>query len=962
MTKFIFLTLLILSAMNLSGCSVFENLTKPTELKNQTLANLKPANVRVLGNENITTDYDQVMQKYRAYLEVSEDAELRVRTHHRIANLRLQKDQSLWDKTYSIDQLDSHLKPDLKTEKQTADVGNDELAVIDYGRESIADYEALLAEYPDRNDNDIALYQLAKAYSLAAEPFETIRVLESLAANFPESDYFLESLFRLGEIYYANGVYDLSEASFQRVIEFGPAENKYFVSAGYLIGWTQFKQNNYQQSLISFTQLLDAEFPNKQSLASASISQQDMLSDILRIMAITFDYLGDWQNIDEFYTQQGERHYEYKVYETLAAQYYNKKYFKSGASTLRAFIKRYPNDDLAPVFYQRLITGYAQARYPTLLRKHKKIYVDTFGVDSPYFKTHNQDVQNIIKPALASYLWDLARFNHAWGQSLKNKKEKNARLQDAIHWYTTYIKSFPEASDAAKAHFLLAEVAYQTGQYPLAKDHYEIVAYQYPEYEKSAEAGYAAILTYSKHKPKASEKAAWRQLTVASAMRFVQEFPNDDRRGQVLVNTAEMLLADRNFEQALATANLAWQSEGVLSDRHRYGAALVRGHSSFELEQFIEAESAILEALNYSQIKPLVRKDLREKLAASVYKQGEMAQLAGDHELAVQSWLRIAQLVPESDIKISAEFDAATLLMAAEKYDQAVPVLLAFRKSYPKHRLLKDIPSKLIVAYESQENWRDAAFELQKIWQQKGDKDQQRIALFQSAEYFEKANDLDNALAMYKRYAHDYKRPFNPAIEAHHKLDQIYLSQNETTKRLFWLNKIVWLHLGAKQDKTDRSKYLAAKAAYELAENERIKYDRVNITLPLAVSINKKNALMQAALERYTQAVQIGVLEFTTSATYRIAELYSQFSKRLMASERPNGMDELELEEYVFLLEDQAFPLEEAAIEVHQTNAGRTFDGLYDEWVKKSYGSLAKLMPAQYAKFEKQVSYVDAIR
>jgi hypothetical protein len=119
---------------------------------------------------------------------------------------------------------------------------------------------------------------------------------------------------------------------------------------------------------------------------------------------------------------------------------------------------------------------------------------------------------------------------------------------------------------------------------------------------------------------------------------------------------------------------------------------------------------------------------------------------------------------------------------------------------------------------------------------------------------------------------------------------------------------------------------------------------------------------MQAALERYTQAVKIGVLEYTTSATYRIAELYSQFSRSLLESERPAGLDELALEEYGYLLEDQAFPLEEAAIEVHQTNAGRTFDGLYDQWVRQSFSSLAELMPAQYARFEKQVTYVDAIR
>ena len=928
----------------LSGCSIFDSFTEQESLSNKTLDNLTPANLRLMENEDIDIDHDEVMEKYRAYLDVSTDEELRIRTHHRIANLRLQKDEFMMASGDLIDQSDA------------------ENFALDAGREAIVDYENLLAKYPDRNDNDLALYQLAKAYSLAGEPFETIRVLEQLTELYPRSDLYLESLFRLGEIYYSNGVYDLAENSYQRVISRGDTANKYYLSAMYLVGWSQFKQNSYEKSLLSFTSVLDYEFPTSEDIASASISQLGMLKDILRIMAITFDYQGDWENVNEFYENIGRRHYEYRVYDTLASQYYDKKYYKSGASTLRAFIKRYPKDILAPVFYQRLVEGYAIARYPTLLRKHKKIFVETFGVGREYWESHDLAVRETIKPALSAYIWDLARFNHAWGQRSKNNKEKIERLKEAISWYDEYIRSFPNADDAAKAHFLLAEVAYQTKQYPLAKDHYEIVAYQYPDYEKAAESGYAAILTYSKHKPKKSEQLIWRQLTVASAMRFVQEFPEDERRGQVLVNTSEMLLAGKYYEQALATANLAWKSEGNLSSRHRYGAALVKSHSSFHLEQFVEAENAIIEALGYEKIKYRSRKDLREKLAASVYKQGEMAKASGDNALAVKNWLRIAKLVPESDIKVSAEFDAATLLMTEGKYEEAVPVLLGFRKTYPNHRLVKDIPSKLIIAYESQENWHGAAFELQKIWQQGGNKDQSRIALFQSAEYFEKANDLDNALAMYKRYAHDYKRPFNPAVEAHHKLDSIYLAQGDDIKRLFWMNKIVWLHLGAKKDKTDRSKYLAAKASYELAENERIKYEKIKITLPLDKSITKKNKRMKAALERYTQAVKIGVLEFTTSATFRIAELYSQFGKGLLSSERPPGLDELELEEYGYLLEDQAFPLEETAIEVHQKNAGRTFDGLYDQWVRKSYDSLAKLMPAQYAKFEKQVSYVDAIR
>ena len=286
--------------LTLSGCSLFESFSEPMQLSDQTLQNMKPLKVRLMANEDSVISHDEVMEKYRAYLEVSEDAELRVRTHHRIANLRLQKDEFIWEGGDESDE--AKLK----------------IAEADFGRESIEDYESLLAQYPDRNDNDLALYQLAKAYSLAGEPFEVIRVLEQLAELYPRSNYYLESLFRLGEVYYANGVYDLAENAYQRLIERGSDGNKYHLSAMYLIGWAQFKQNDYDDSLLSFTQVLDSEFPTEDDILSASISQQDMMKDILRIMAITFDYQGDWENISQFYAGLGGRHYEHLVYDTLA--------------------------------------------------------------------------------------------------------------------------------------------------------------------------------------------------------------------------------------------------------------------------------------------------------------------------------------------------------------------------------------------------------------------------------------------------------------------------------------------------------------------------------------------------------------------------------------------------------------------------------------------------------------------
>ena len=59
-----------------------------------------------------------------------------------------------------------------------------------------------------------------------------------------------------------------------------------------------------------------------------------------------------------------------------------------------------------------------------------------------------------------------------------------------------------------------------------------------------------------------------------------------------------------------------------------------------------------------------------------------------------------------------------------------------------------------------------------------------------------------------------------------------------------------------------------------------------------------------------------------------------------------------EREQFDALLEEQANPFEEQAINIHEVNAKRTVDGLYDESVRRSFQALAELSPARYAKSE----------
>ena len=80
--------------------------------------------------------------------------------------------------------------------------------------------------------------------------------------------------------------------------------------------------------------------------------------------------------------------------------------------------------------------------------------------------------------------------------------------------------------------------------------------------------------------------------------------------------------------------------------------------------------------------------------------------------------------------------------------------------------------------------------------------------------------------------------------------------------------------------------------------------------------------------------------------------MYRTLASDLMASDRPSGLNDLELEQYDILLEEQAYPFEEQAIDVFETNAKRSWKGTYDEWVQASFTQLEELLPSRYRKPE----------
>ena len=147
-----------------------------------------------------------------------------------------------------------------------------------------------------------------------------------------------------------------------------------------------------------------------------------------------------------------------------------------------------------------------------------------------------------------------------------------------------------------------------------------------------------------------------------------------------------------------------------------------------------------------------------------------------------------------------------------------------------------------------------------------------------------------------------------------------------------------------------------------LAESALQEFESIKLTLPLQASLQRKRAAMDKALTAYQDAAQSGVAEIATEATHRVGSIYLTLSRDLMASQRPAGLSALELEQYELLLEEQAFPIEEQAIDVFETNVARMDQGVYNVWIQRSIEALAEIVPARYAKQGNYELPINAIR
>lgn len=233
--------------------------------------------------------------------------------------------------------------------------------------------------------------------------------------------------------------------------------------------------------------------------------------------------------------------------------------------------------------------------------------------------------------------------------------------------------------------------------------------------------------------------------------------------------------------------------------------------------------------------------------------------------------------------------------------------------------------------------------------------------MWSAGDLYGKAGRSDDSIRILRRYIAAYPKPVDVNMEAVNRLYTHYSKAGNSAESQLWLKALADGYDRAGAENTARTSYLGAMAKYALNQPLYEAFAAIPLSQPLKKSLGMKKLAMQKALDAYARTAAIGVAEFTTASNYQIAEIYRKLAADLMASERPKGLSELELEQYGFLLEEQATPFEDKALDLYIANANLAKQSIYDEAVRKSFAALAKLSPGRYNKHEQPEPFVDVI-
>ena len=824
---------------------------------------------------------------------------------------------------------------------------NDDPQYLESLRKTKRLIEQALKDYPNAKDNDQSLYQLARLNDQLGEQEQSLIALREITQKYPRSNHFSEAQFRIGESEFMTANYLAAEAAYSSAIV-AVGSDEFYERALFKRGWARYKQGLYAEAADDYLAALEKhQFGDYDSLSQ---SDKNQYAEYFRGLGLNLANLQNNKELHEYISSKVDVKYIYTCYESVAQTFLDQERFSDAAEAMEQYIKNYPNTDQQAYAQLKMLEVWQLGKFKQRFAETLSNVYTQFNPKSAYWNSHRDSkLQDKFFNALREHILNAA--TNYQDEYLTAHNATNLEL--ARLWYDRYLEHYSSFARQDKVYSMYAELLMDSGVNTTALKYFELAAYD-GDIILNKDAAYATITETDKLFAQAPTNTALLKKHIHYVYLSSQLYKNEARYQNAVLHAQQLALKNNLAGDSILLADTLSDSA---SDQLLYDASLMKGLAYIQLNQYSQAETIFSDLLK-SNKRPNDQKQLKDNLALAIYKQAETKVASGNTDLAMQEYARVAKEAPTSDISPKALYEAILLAMKHEKWSFAISSIQDFQTLSPQHELNKDATRQLSIAYLNAGDSVKAAQAFEKISGQDGDQNVKMASLWKAAELYESKGNIDSAIKAYTSYAENYSRPYPQYVEAMYKLTQLFTASKQTDKVFLWQEKISSADkLAGKDLKSDRTNFIVANIALANAKRTQSQFENVRLVEPLAESLKNKKKLMQDAISTYGQLSTSNNPAIITQATFEIANIYQHFSGALIQSERPRTLKGDELEQYNILMEDQAFPFEEKAIEFHELNLSHTKEGVANEWITQSLKSLVKLYPVKYSRNGKMDVY-----
>jgi cellulose synthase operon protein C len=887
---------------------------------------------------DLSKSENDIRQAYINYVEHSSKNDLsRSEALNRLASIEFKLSERLLNETE-----DEQLASQLAEQKFNR--------VIELLKTSITDY-------PDAKNNDVSLYQLAKAYDQKGSYEETHITLQQLADNHPNSIYYLEAQFRLAEYAFTKRQFSVAEDKYTDIIA-TKKNNLFYEKSLYKRGWSRFKQEFYIEAADDFVRVININ--NFSEYETLTPGTQNLFDEYFRALALSFSYLGGVEPLNIYLKDSEYADNDYYIYRSLSAVFFKQQQFNDAATTLENFIVYNSNSQFSPLAALQVINIWKEAGF---IEKRSNAFAHFYNIYQPnsdYWKSQkhiNKKIYDDTNIALKAHiLTETATYHDLYQQ---DKKQQD--FLHAEHWYKNYLMHFQLYARQDNIHFLFASLYNSNGDTKNAITHYQLAAFDDKTIINKG-AAYQSILLASSlydNAVQATQKTRWLSTLINYSMLYAQQYPTDKNTLKVIAFASFVAYNNKKYNATITLTELAVSNKksALINDIN-----LTKANAYFHSQQYELAESTYLALTTMEGLTNKKRNDIYDGLSLAIFYQGENAIKNNQVEQAIANYARIVEVAPKTEAASAGLYDAIALSIEHEQWLPAIAHIKTFRAHFPKHKYSTDVAKKLSVAYLNSKQDVAAAEELEKLSNKENSTEYKMASLLKAAQLYQNNNEATAAIRSYEKYVKNYKKPFPAYQESLYQLTLLNNNKNALKKSLSWHQAILEADKkNPKNVKNSRTNFIASTAAITLARDQYKIFKSIKLVQPLKKHLQRKKKSMREGVNYYARASSFAIEETATEATFTIAAIYNDFSQALLNSEIPQHLDEDEQEEYMFLLEDQAFPFEEKAIEFYGINLLYSGEGINDQWLQKSLQQLQIIFPLRYKRQPKLEDVINVL-